>query len=71
MKTIAELAQEQGVSYSGMYNRISKVMKYLRAKKDERAERLVKIAVLRFPKRAKIVVDEELLDQVLQEAKVE
>lgn len=72
MKTIAELARDYNISYSGMYNRIKAVMRYLEEKKDARAERLVRIAELRFSRgKAKMLIDDELLEQILKENRIE
>jgi hypothetical protein len=72
MKTINELAREHNMSYSGMHRRIRSIIKYLREKGDERAERFVRISELRFSRgKAKLLVDEQIFNQVLQEAQVE
>lgn len=71
MKTIAELAHEYNMSYSGMHRRIKSILKYLHEKGDERAERFVRVSELRFSRGAKLLVDEQIFNQVLQEAQVE
>jgi hypothetical protein len=72
MKTISELAKDYALSYSGMYNRIQSIMRYLREKGDKRAERLIHISELRFPRgKAKMLINDELLEEILRENRIE
>lgn len=67
MKTIKELAEEYGVSYRTMWDRITTLRDQLKRAGDARAERLLRKRQVTFGNRERVLVDEELLREVLQE----
>lgn len=67
MKTIRQLAEENNVSYRIMWDRLARLRRQLTKLGDERAEKLFRKRNIRFGGKERVLVDDELLRQILEE----